>query len=405
LLPLLLLLLPAVVQAQSYTNNYDIWAYTSNSGTITITGYNGPGGDVTIPSVIDGLPVSNIGGDAFGCSMSVSLGNVTIPDSVTNIESWAFVASSITSVTIGKGVIGIGEQAFVSDLTAITVDALNPVYSSIEGVLYDKSKATLIRYPGGKPGDYTLPDSVSRIGGSAFYNCQSLTSITIPASVSYIGDQAFFGCSSLNAITVDSQNAFFSTADGVLFKKDGNLLIKFPSARGGSYAIPSGVKRIGDLAFDGDGLRNIFIPSSVSEIGDKAFSLSCITNFYFSGNAPNLGFMVFPMQWVDGTQPTLYYLPGTTGWSTTFGERPTATWLLTYPVILTTAPNFGIQTNQFGFIISWATNISVVVEASTNLTNPIWVPLQTNTLIGGSSFFSDPQWTNYPGRFYRLHSP
>jgi hypothetical protein len=115
--------------------------------------------------------------------------------------------------------------------------------------------------------------------------------------------------------------------------------------------------------------------------------------------------MVFPMQWVDGTQPTLYYLPGTTGWSTTFGERPTATWLLPYPVILTTAPNFGIQTNQFGFIISWATNISVVVEASTNLTNPIWVPLQTNTLIGGSSFFSDPQWTNYPGRFYRLHSP
>jgi len=63
-----------------------------------------------------------------------------------------------------------------------------------------------------------------------------------------------------------------------------------------------------------------------------------------------------------------------------------------------------VQTNRFGFIISWATNISVVVEAST-LTNPTWVPLQTNTLTGGWCYFSDPDWTNYPVRCYRLRSP
>jgi hypothetical protein len=64
-----------------------------------------------------------------------------------------------------------------------------------------------------------------------------------------------------------------------------------------------------------------------------------------------------------------------------------------------------VQSNSFGFTISWATNISVVVEASTDLANPVWTPLQTNTLTNGSFSFSDPQWTNYPGRYYRISSP
>ncbi|MGA2749701.1 MAG: hypothetical protein ABSG59_13085 [Verrucomicrobiota bacterium] len=61
--------------------------------------------------------------------------------------------------------------------------------------------------------------------------------------------------------------------------------------------------------------------------------------------------------------------------------------------------------NFFSFIISWATNGSVVLEACTNLAKPVWTPLQTNTLCGGVSYFSDPQWTNYPGRFYRVSLP
>jgi hypothetical protein len=67
--------------------------------------------------------------------------------------------------------------------------------------------------------------------------------------------------------------------------------------------------------------------------------------------------------------------------------------------------NFGVQTNCFGFTISWATNTPVVVEACTNLADPDWQPVQTNTLTTGSSYFNDPQWTNYPSRFYRLRSP
>jgi len=105
----------------------------------------------------------------------------------------------------------------------------------------------------------------------------------------------------------------------------------------------------------------------------------------------------------NATNATVYYLPGTTGWGPTFGGRPTALWVLPNPLIL--ASSVGVQTNAFGFIISWATNISVVVEASANLANPAWSPLATNPLTDGWSYFSDPDWTNRPARFYRLRSP
>jgi hypothetical protein len=98
-------------------------------------------------------------------------------------------------------------------------------------------------------------------------------------------------------------------------------------------------------------------------------------------------------------------LPGTTGWYAPFGGRPIAVWALPNPLILSIGPSFGVETNRFGFIISWATNIPVVVEACTNLSSPTWSSIGTNTLTGGSSYFSDPKWTNYPGRFYRLRSP
>lgn len=76
-----------------------------------------------------------------------------------------------------------------------------------------------------------------------------------------------------------------------------------------------------------------------------------------------------------------------------------------YPVILSTAPNFGIQANAFGFRISWARNAAVVVETTTDLANPVWSPVSTNTLSDGWSYFSDAEWTSYPGRFYRIRSP
>ena len=104
----------------------------------------------------------------------------------------------------------------------------------------------------------------------------------------------------------------------------------------------------------------------------------------------------------DANNVTVYYLPGTTGWGPTFAFRPTALWK---PQVQTSDASFGVRTNRFGFNIAWASDLVIVVEACTNLANPVWSPVGTNTLTGGSSYFSDAQWTNYPARFYRLRSP
>jgi len=106
---------------------------------------------------------------------------------------------------------------------------------------------------------------------------------------------------------------------------------------------------------------------------------------------------------IHDNNPIVYYLPGTTGWGPTFAGRPTALWK---PQAQTSGGSFGVRTNQFGFKIIWADGQVIVVETCTNLPNPIWFPVSTNTPSTNASFyFSDPQWTNYPGRFYRLRSP
>jgi len=147
-----------------------------------------------------------------------------------------------------------------------------------------------------------------------------------------------------------------------------------------------------------------WIGRGIANIAGGAFlDCSSLQGVYFQGNAPSSSESFSG----DGSA-TAYYLPGTLGWSSRFGDPyglPTASWFRPNPTILNFEPNFCIQTNRFGFTISWATNISAVVEACTNLANPVWSPVRTNTLTSGSCYFSDSQWTNYPDRFYRIRSP
>jgi hypothetical protein len=211
-----------------------------------------------------------------------------------------------------------------------------------------------------------IPDSVTSIEGYAFGNCTSLTNVIIGRSATYIGDHAFECCYGLSSIS-----------------------------------IPDSVTRIGDFTFHGCPLTSITFPCGITNIGSYAFEYCwSMSRIYFKGNAPSIGVDPF---YFDGA--TVYYLPGTTGWNMTFAGLSTALWFQPTPVILNGGRGFGVQTNQFGFTISWATNASVVVEACTNLANPDWQPVQTNALTSGSVYFSDPQWTNYPARFYRLRSP
>ncbi len=108
LLAAAMLVLPAAAQAQ--------FNYITNNDTITITGYTGSGGDVTIPDTINGLPVTSIGDGAF--NYDFYLASVTIPNSVTNIGSGAFYEClSLKNVTVPNSVIGIGSNAFYDCLS------------------------------------------------------------------------------------------------------------------------------------------------------------------------------------------------------------------------------------------------------------------------------------------------
>jgi len=141
----------------------------------------------------------------------------------------------------------------------------------------------------------------------------------------------------------------------------------------------------------------VTIGSGVASIGDAAF-LVCnkLSAIYFLGNAPSIG-----SDNISGYNATVYYLPGTTGWGTTFDYVPTMLW---NPQPQTESATFGAQAGQFGFNITGTSGLVIVVEACTNFANPVWQPVQTNTLTGGSYCFSDPQSTNYPGRYYRIRS-
>jgi hypothetical protein len=101
-------------------------------------------------------------------------------------------------------------------------------------------------------------------------------------------------------------------------------------------------------------------------------------------------------QWTN--YPTSFYRVR----GATFAGLPIAVW---NPRAQTGDGRFGVRTNRFGFNITGTANIPIVVEACTNLVHPVWVPLQSCTLTNGSVYFSDPDWKNYPRRFYRLRSP
>jgi hypothetical protein len=376
-------LVPVGIPQETFTNAGFV-VRISNGG-VTINGYTGPGGEVVIPSTINDLPViaigdfaffsnpglssitipsgiTSIGMDAFaGCT---GLTCATIPDSVTNLSDAAFAScDGLVCVTIGNGVANIAANDFAECTKLTSVLMGNSLTSIGQKAFIDCHSLTNLVFPNTltNVGDMAfqfctsltsvvIPTSVASLGDQAFcccfsltnlalldglrsigdfalYRCTNLTKIIIPSGVTNIGIGAFSGCTSLAAIDVDALNPMYSSADGVLFNKAQTELVRYPPAKAGKYWIPSSVTIIGEFAFD-------------------SYS-------------------------------------GLTG-------------------VLT--PRFALN-NSFGFTISWPTNAPVVIEATPNFTPPTWFPISTNTLASGSGYFTDPQWTNYPSRFYRLRPP
>ena len=299
------------------------WAFSGCSGLTGVTipnsvtsiaefAFNGCSGlaSVTIPD-----SVTSIGRDAFyGCS---GLTSVMISNSITSIELNTFYGcSGLTSVMIPNGVTSIGGNAFkgcsrltnvaipssvtsigyrvfeyCNNLTNIAVDDGNPSYISSNGILFSKNQKTLVIFPGGKIGEYNIPDDVTSIRSDAFSSCIGLTSVIIPASVTSIGSGVFADCTGLTSIVVDDGNPSYISLNGILFSKDRKTIITFPAGKTGEYSIPASVISIQGNAFEGcSGLTSVTIPNSVTSIGSDAFDgCSGLTSVTIPNSVTSIG--------------------------------------------------------------------------------------------------------------------
>lgn len=255
-----------------------------------------------------------------------------IPHSVVKIYEYAFYrCENLKTIYIPDSVIEIKEISYYlgsmtfygcDNLNNIVVDKNNKYYSNDEyGVLFDKDKLSLIRYPAGNTRtEYSIPDSVINIGDFSFESCSFLTNIVIPNSVVSIGirafewcynltaiiisssvieidEDAFNDCKSLSNIIVDKNNNYYSSDEyGALFDKDKTKLIQYPVGNTRKeYKIPKGVTTIDDSAFYScDSLVDITIPNSVTNISSWAFA-SCrnLIKLYIPNSVTSIGGYAF----------------------------------------------------------------------------------------------------------------
>jgi hypothetical protein len=492
---------------------------TTNSGTITIIRYSGPGGAVFIPTNINGLDVTEIGTSAFQGCMNVT--SVIIPDRVTSLGDYSFLAcSNLTNIVIGKNVTNIGQWAFYESTNLSSVyfygnapggddwynqngpnsppfqgDTLATAYylpcasgwETNYGYVYEFTDGEVSKNSGipTSPWWQAIFTCVTNAGAITITGDSGLCgtmSVTIPASmnglaVTGIASNVFESYTNLisvyfygNAPAVEPTtfnneagatvyyspaglgwNSIFAGFPTVpwwqaifdWFTNDGAIMITSYTGPGGPVSIPpslnglpvtsiatsafyecsnvtrvtipSSVTNIGNSAFEFcSGLTNVTILGTLAGIGEYTFADCGLQSVYVMGNAPPVDFpppvynaTVFAQldRYGDPASyenATVYYWPGTTGWSNTFAGLPALLW---NPVIQTGDGSFGVCSNEFGFDITGTTNIPIAVEVRTNLARPVWTPFATFTLTNGSVHFSDRQWTNYPTRYYGLGLP
>ena len=173
---------------------------------------------------------------------------------------------------ITAGIIAAGMVLGASNIDYLPKITFSAYAEESEGFVIDEN-GVLTKY-NGVGGNVVIPDSVTSIGWSAFYNCKSLTSITIPDSVTSIGGYAFSYCENLKSIsTPDSVTSIGNDA----FTGCTSLT---------SISIPDSVILIGDHAFQNcTSLTSVTIPGSVTLIGDNAFSnCASLTNINVDSN-------------------------------------------------------------------------------------------------------------------------
>ena len=216
-----------------------------------------------------------------------SLKEVVIPDTVESVgDSVFYECTALETVKIGKGLSTLSSYAFsgCTSLKSFTVDSGNRYYTSVDDVLLNKNKTTLICYPVCKESEeYEIPNTVTEIRYSTFSNCKNLKSVFIPASVTEIGEYAFYNCTGLEEITIP--NSVTSMGDNT-FENCSSLK---------KVVIGKNLSSIGYETFNGcKSLSEIQFGKSVTSIASYAFSnCTSLTSFTIPDTVTSVGSSIF----------------------------------------------------------------------------------------------------------------
>lgn len=283
-----------IIPVQEQTNDGLLYK-VMDDGNITISGYKGTQTELTIPAKINGKTVTTIGEGAFSNS---SLTAVTIPDTVREINTYAFSGcTALQEIHLSDSVEIIGPYAF-QDTAWFDQQPVGGVY--LGKILY------ACKQPASGNMTVTIKDDTKTIADMAFLNCQALTEITIPESVTVIGKGAFAGCNRLMAavipdsVTDIGESAFSgctALTNAVLpkeIKTIPSFMFRNCSAMK-SIALPDSISAIGSYSFqDCKALTAITIPSKVEKIGWKAFmGCTSLSDVKTLGSPSDVGYYAF----------------------------------------------------------------------------------------------------------------
>ena len=233
-----------------------------DDGTLSINKYAGTDDSYSIPSVINGKKVTEIGKYAFERAQNVS---IIIPNTVKRVQQCGFYGcTKLKKISIPDSVEYIGQGAFRNCTSLEKVVIPNKIKCIKDGTFAGCKSLS----------DITISNSVEDIDYNAFGNCVSLKNVTIPQNVVNINGGAFLGCTAIESYNVDISNKNYTAENGVLYSKDKSILCSYPRGKkDSSYDIPNSVTSIGNYAFSGcTSLMNIQLPDNITSIGIYAFA-------------------------------------------------------------------------------------------------------------------------------------
>lgn len=330
---LLMMCFPTLLWGTEVVQNGISYSIDEEKKTAEAIGYDQSSSYVTIPSTItvDGksYAVVSIGEKAFWKNDKLQrvtiedgvmdikmaafyycryLRSVELPSTLKSVGSYAFWKSlSLSSIYIPASLTDLNAEAFTEGgMSAYEVSPDNPVYSSEDGIMFNKAKTELLHFPAKKQVEsYSIPKTVEKIGkfafesnqlnevifhdklltidDYAFFLCEKLAKADVPNSVEFVGESAFSRCYNLTEAHLPEKLTAISPG---LFEYGYKLeKVNMPSTvtsigksafrycrKMNDLRIPEGLVEIGDEAFDGWEMTSLVIPNSVTTIGSQAFA-------------------------------------------------------------------------------------------------------------------------------------